>query len=100
LEIVRHWQRQNEFKSMKIQLRNKGLELENLQLRQKAEKKIRPTIQPTQGLPPLTSPSYAAAAGTQAPEVTVAAPLSLSPNDIQVEILLALRQLLARPTST
>jgi hypothetical protein len=91
---------------MKIQLRNKGLELENLQLRQKAEKKIRPTIQPTQGPPPLTSPSYAAAAGTQAPgvtkapEVTVAAPLSLSPNDIQVEILLALRRLLAQPTST
>jgi hypothetical protein len=92
------WHKQSEFKSMKIQLRNKGLKLENLHLRQKAEK-TRATVQPTQGPTPLTSPSYAAAAGTQAPGVTVVAPLSLSPNDIQVEILLALRQLLARPSS-
>jgi hypothetical protein len=92
------WHKQSEFKSMKIQLRNKGLELENLHLRQKAEK-TRATVQPTQGPTPLMSPSYAAAAGTQAPGVTGVTPLSLSPNDIQVEILLALRQLLARPTS-
>jgi hypothetical protein len=80
-----HWHKQSEFKSMKIQLRNKGLELENLHLRQKAEK-TRATVQPTQGPTPLTSPSYAAAARTQAPGVTGVAPLSLSPNDIQVEI--------------
>jgi hypothetical protein len=69
------WHKQSEFKSMKIQLRNKGLELENLHLRQKAEK-TRATVQPTQGPTSLMSPSYAAAAGTQAPGVTEVLPLS------------------------